>query len=121
MKLPGNATRATTILLTVTTLALGACVTRDDILVKTVPVGSGVSRLKPLPFVACVKEKWRARPLAVGEYSPSQDGDIVTVHGTDGKTLLLIDAEPSASGTGYTIYGDTVRASVYVADAHTCD
>jgi len=34
---------------------------------------------------------------------------------------LLIDAEPSANGAGYTIYGDIVSASAYVADAHKCD
>ena len=35
--------------------------------------------------------------------------------------MLLVDAEPSANGTGYTIYGDIVGAAVYVADAHKCD
>ncbi|SAL26609.1 hypothetical protein AWB64_02201 [Caballeronia sordidicola] len=105
----------------VTALALGGCVTQYDSLVKTVPVGSGTSHLTVLPFTACVKAKWAARPLKTGEYSPNADGDVITVHGPRGETLLLIDAEPSANGTGYTIYGDIVSAAVYVADAHTCD
>ncbi len=90
-------------------------------MVKTVPVGSGTSHLGVLPFAACVKAKWAARPLKTGEYTPNADGDVITVHGPKGETLLLIDAEPSANGTGYTIYGDIVGAAVYVADAHTCD
>jgi hypothetical protein len=104
-----------------TALALSACVTQYDSLVKTVPVGSGTSRLAVLPFTACVKAKWAARPLKIGEYSPNADGDVITVHGPKGETMLLVDAEPSANGTGYTIYGDIVGAAVYVADAHTCD
>jgi hypothetical protein len=35
---------------------------------------------------------------------------------------VLLYAQPSAAGTtGYTIYGDVVAASRYVAAAHTCD
>lgn len=112
---------ALTATVAVTALALGGCVTQYDSLVKTVPVGSGTSRLGVLPFAACVKAKWAARPLKTGEYSPNVDGDVITVHGPKGETLLLIDAEPSANGTGYTIYGDIVGAAAYVADAHTCD
>ncbi|MGA7815755.1 hypothetical protein [Caballeronia sp.] len=118
MKLSGI---AVSMMLTATTLALSACVTTADKLVQTVPVGAGTSRLPPLPFVACVKAKWRLRPLKIGEYSPNADGDVVTVHGASGQTMLLIDAEPSANGTGYTIYGDIVGAAAYVTDAHTCD
>lgn len=118
MKLPGLAAST---LLTVAALMLGGCVTQDDQLIKTVPVGSGTSRLKPLPFVACVKAKWGVRPLKIGEYSPNVDGDVLTVHGANGQTILLVDAEPSANGTGYTIYGDTVAANAYVIDAHACD
>lgn len=118
MKLPGIAAST---LLTVAALMLTGCVTEDNQLIKTVPVGSGTSRLKPLAFVACVKQKWAVRPFKVGEYSPNVDGDVVTVHGTDGRTILLVDAEPSANGTGYTLYGDTVAANAYVIDAHGCD
>ena len=101
--------------------ALSACTTSYDALVKTVPVGSGTSHLATLPFVACVKAKWATRPLKIGEYSPNADGAVITVHGATGQTMLLVDAEPSANGTGYTIYGDIVSASAYVADAHKCD
>lgn len=101
--------------------ALSACVTQYDQLIKTVPVGSGTSQLKTLPFVTCVKAKWVKRPLKIGEYSPNADGAVITVHGANGQTILLVDAEPSATGTGYTIYGDTISAAAYVADAHTCD
>jgi hypothetical protein len=118
MKLPGIVAST---LLTAGALTLAGCVTQDNQLIKTVPVGSGTSRLKPLPFVACVKSKWGVRPLKIGEYSPNVDGDVLTVHGTDGKTILLVDAEPSANGTGYTIYGDTLAANAYVVDAHGCD
>jgi hypothetical protein len=124
MKTPRRAAALTLTLpltIAVATLALSGCVTQYDSLVKTVPVGSGTSRLAVLPFAACVKAKWAARPLKIGEYTPNADGDVVAVHGPNGQTMLLIDAEPSGSGTGYTIYGDIVGAAVYVADAHTCD
>jgi hypothetical protein len=104
-----------------TALGLGACATQDTSLIQTVPVGSGTSHLAVLAFTACVKEKWRARPLKVGEFSYNAEGDVLTVHGNTERTLVLLDAEPSANGTGYTIYGDVVAASKYVADAHTCD
>jgi len=112
---------AAAVTLSVAVLALSACATQYDSLIKTVPVGSGTSRLTALPFVACVKAKWAIRPLKIGEYSPNADGDVITVHGANGQTMLLIDAEPSGNGTGYTIYGDIVSAAAYVADAHKCD
>jgi hypothetical protein len=112
---------AAAVTLSVAVLALSACATQSDSLIKTVPVGSGTSHLATRPFVECVKPKWATRPLKVGEYSPNADGDVITVHGANGQTILLIDAEPSANGTGYTIYGDTVSAAAYVADAHKCD
>jgi uncharacterized lipoprotein YajG len=112
---------AAAVTFTVAVLALSACTTQSDSLIKTVPVGSGTSHLATLPFVACVKAKWAARPLKIAEYSPNADGDVITVHGANGQTILLIDAEPSATGTGYTIYGDTISAAAYVADAHKCD
>jgi hypothetical protein len=122
MKTPRLAAAVTTAMTIATAaLALSACVTQYDSLVKTVPVGSGTSRLTVLPFVGCVKAKWAARPLKIGEYSPNADGAVITVHGAKGETMLLVDAEPSANGTGYTIYGDIVGAAVYVADAHKCD
>jgi hypothetical protein len=110
-----------TAFMAVITLTLSACATNDTSLIQTVPVGSGTSKLTVLPFTACVKEKWRKRPLKVGEFSFNADGDVLTVHGTTQRTLVLLDAEPSALGTGYTIYGDVVAASSYVADAHTSD
>jgi hypothetical protein len=112
---------AAAVTVTLSVFALSACVTQYDQLIKTVPVGSGTSQFKTLPFVACVKAKWATRPLKVGEYSPNADGAVITVHGANGQTILLIDAEPSANGTGYTIYGDTIAAAAYVADAHKCD
>ena len=112
---------AVTFALSVAVIALSACATQYDSLIKTVPVGSGTSHLAVLPFVSCVKAKWATRPLKISEYSPNADGDVIAVHGTNGQTMLLIDAEPSANGAGYTIYGDIVSASAYVADAHKCD
>ena len=112
---------AAAVTLSVAAFALSACVTQYDSLIKTVPVDSGTSQLKTLPFVACVKAKWATRPLKIGEYSPNADGSVITVHGANGQTMLLIDAEPSANGTGYTIYGDIVSAAAYVTDAHKCD
>jgi hypothetical protein len=109
MKTQRLAATAVTFALSVAVFALSACVTQYDSLIKTVP------------FVACVKAKWATRPLKIGEYSPNADGDVITVHGANGQTMLLIDAEPSGNGTGYTIYGDIVGASAYVADAHKCD
>jgi|SRR5580698_6564105 hypothetical protein len=107
--------------LTLAAIGLSACATQDRTLIQTVPVGSGTSHLPVLAFTACVKEKWRARPLKVGEFSYNADGDVLTIHGNTERTLVLLDAEPSANGTGYTVYGDVVAASSYVADAHTCD
>jgi hypothetical protein len=121
MKTPRIAAAVLTLSLSVAVFALSACETQYDSLIKTVPVGSGTSHLATLPFVACVKAKWATRPLKIGEYSPNADGAVITVHGANGQTILLIDAEPSANGAGYTIYGDTVRAATYVADAHKCD
>ena len=121
MKTPRIAAAVLTLSLSVAVFALSACETQYDSLIKTVPVGSGTSHLATLPFVACVKAKWATRPLKIGEYSPNADGAVITVHGANGQTILMIDAEPSANGAGYTIYGDTVRAAAYVADAHKCD
>jgi hypothetical protein len=117
MKTQGIATA----LMTLAALSLGACATQDTSLIQTVPVGSGTSKLTVLPFTACVKAKWRKRPLKVGEFSINADGDVLTVRGATERTLILLDAQPSALGTGYTIYGDVIAASAYVADAHTCD
>jgi hypothetical protein len=110
-----------TALMAVIALSLTACATNDTSLMQTVPVGSGTSKLTVLPFTACVKEKWRRRPLKVDEFSMNAEGDVLSVHGTTQRTLVLLDAEPSALGTGYTIFGDVVAASGYVADAHACD
>jgi hypothetical protein len=121
MKTQRLAAAAVTFALSVAVIALSACATQYDSLIKTVPVGSGTSHLAVLPFVSCVKAKWATRPLKISEYSPNADGDVIAVHGANGQTMLLIDAEPSANGAGYTIYGDIVSASAYVADAHKCD
>jgi len=58
MKTQRLAAAVTFSLLSVAVFALSACVTQYDSLIKTVPVGSGTSQLKALPFVACVKAKW---------------------------------------------------------------
>jgi len=92
MKTQRLAAAAVTFALSVAVFALSACATQYDSLIKTVPVGSGTSHLA-----------------------------VLAVHGANGQTMLLIDAEPSANGAGYTIYGDIVSASAYVADAHKCD
>jgi hypothetical protein len=114
MKLPALATAFAA-------LTLCACVTQEDQLVKSVPVGSGTSKLTVLPFIACVKAKWAASGRRIGSYSPDPDGQILVVKGPNGTDTVLLQAEPSALGAGYTIYGDIAAASRFVADAHTCD
>lgn len=108
--------------------ALGAslvsgCVSTDDALVRTVPVGSGTSQFKPYDFVRCVKEKWTPIAGRLREYSPSSDTQAVAVPsgGYASPSVVLVIAQASANGTGYTIYGDVAVASRYVAAAHTCD
>ncbi|TCK38070.1 hypothetical protein B0G84_3373 [Paraburkholderia sp. BL8N3] len=104
------------------TLVLSACASQtDNNLMQTVPVGSGTSRLAIYPFVECVKPKWTSLAAKVRQYAPDSDGQILSVHGKGASDSVLILAEPSANGTGYTIYGDVVAASRYVALAHSCD
>jgi hypothetical protein len=104
-------------------LALTGCVSTDDALLKTVPVGSGTSQLMPYDFTRCVKTKWQALDGRVREYSISSDSQAVSIPGKGyaSQSTVLAVAQQSASGTGYTIYGDVAVASRYVAAAHTCD
>ena len=102
---------------------LSACVSTDDALLKTVPFGSGTSQYKPYDFVRCVKEKWTPIAPRVREYSPSADTLAVSVPGggMTSQSVVLVIAQASANGTGYTIYGDVAAAGRYVTATHTCD
>jgi hypothetical protein len=104
-------------------LALTGCVSTDDTLLKTVPVGSGTSRLSPYDFVACTKAKWAPMDARVRIYSLSQDTQAVSIPsgGVTSQSVVLAVAQQSANGTGYTIYGDVAVASRYVAATHQCD
>src|SRR3954452_889865 len=88
------------------TMALAACVSTDDALLKTVPIGSGTSTLGTFEFVKCVKAKWTPMGLPVREYGLGADTQAVSVRGAGGVSTLLAVAQQSAGGTGYTIYGD---------------
>lgn len=101
-------------------LALSSCATDTDLL-KTVPVGSGTSRLAIYDFTRCVKNQWTPLGGRLREYSPGADSEAIGVRGSGDVSTVLALAQPSASGTGYTIYGDVAVASRYVAAAHTCD
>ncbi|MFM0327106.1 hypothetical protein [Caballeronia glebae] len=117
-------TKTTAILLAaIGATALSACVSTDDALLKTVPFGSGTSQYKPYDFVRCVKEKWKPIAPRVREYSPSSDTLAVSVPsgGMTSQSVVLVIAQASANGTGYTIYGDVAGASRYDAATHTCD
>lgn len=102
------------------TTLLAGCQTQDTTLIQNVPVGSGTSTLVVVPFVDCIKAKWGAHGGKLRQYSQDAEGEIVDVRGPDGRTVVMLVAEPSAHGTGYTIYGDIAAAS-YVTEAHTCD
>jgi hypothetical protein len=103
--------------------ALTGCVSTDDALVKSVPVGSGTSHLMPYDFIKCVKAKWSPLDPSVREYSMSADTQAVSIPGKGygSQSVVLAVAQQSANGTGYTIYGDIAVASRYVTAAHTCD
>ncbi|SAL49197.1 hypothetical protein AWB70_03951 [Caballeronia cordobensis] len=113
----------TTWLAAIGACALSACVATDDALLKTVPIGSGTSQFKPYDFVRCVKEKWTPIAGRVREYSPSSDTQAVSIPsgGLTSNSVVLVIAQASANGTGYTIYGDVAIAGRYVAATHTCD
>ncbi|AET91267.1 hypothetical protein BYI23_B006600 [Burkholderia sp. YI23] len=102
---------------------MSACAATDDALLKTVPIGSGTSQFKPYDFVRCVKEKWTPIAGRVREYSPSSDTQAVSIPsgGLTSNSVVLVIAQASANGTGYTIYGDVAIAGRYVAATHTCD
>jgi hypothetical protein len=103
-------------------LILSACAaTTDDSLLKSVPVGSGTSHLPVLAFVDCVKTHWTPKGGRLRQYSPDVEGQILAVHAAGSPDTVLVLAEPSANGTGYTIYGDTAAATGYVAATHACD
>jgi hypothetical protein len=104
-------------------LALTGCISTDDSLLKTVPIGSGTSVLKPFDFVECVKTKWIPLDSHVREYSLSADTQAISIpsKGLTSPSVVLAVAQQSANGTGYTVYGDVAVASRYVAAAHTCD
>ncbi|KMZ12748.1 hypothetical protein BHUM_03316c [Candidatus Burkholderia humilis] len=104
-------------------LALTGCVSTDDALLKTVPVGSGTSHLKPYDFVACAKAKWAPMDARVRIYALSSDTQAVSIPsgGMTSQSVVLAIAQQSANGTGYTIYGDVAVASRYVATTHQCD
>jgi hypothetical protein len=105
--------------------ALAGCATSDDNLINSVPVGSGTSRSPIYDFSRCATQALGAQATQQGQrlrmYSSDADGQIITVRGAGGKAVVLLLAEPSATGTGYTIYGDIAAANRYVAAAHTCD
>jgi hypothetical protein len=103
--------------------ALSGCVSTDDALLKTVPFGSGTSQLKPYDFIRCVKEKWTPMAGRVREYSPSSDTQAISIPsgGLTSPSVVLVIAQASANGTGYTIYGDVAAAGRYAAATHTCD
>lgn len=103
--------------------ALSACVSTDDALLKTVPIGSGTSQSKPYDFIRCVKEKWTPIAGRVREYSPSADTQAVSVPsgGYTSQSVVLVIAQASANGTGYTIYGDVAVGIRYVTATHACD
>jgi hypothetical protein len=120
MKFPALATTAAACALVLS----GCAASMDDAsLMKTVPVGAGTSHIAIYPFIECVKAKWS--PQASGklrQYTPDSDGQVLAVRGATSGDSVLLYAQPSAAGTtGYTIYGDVVAASRYVAAAHTCD
>jgi hypothetical protein len=102
---------------------LGACVSTDDSLLRTVPIGSGTSQAKPYDFIRCVKEKWTPIAGRVREYSPGVDTQAVSIPsgGLTSQSVVLLIAQASANGTGYTIYGDAGVAGRYVSPTHTCD
>ena len=102
---------------------LSACVATDDALLKTGPFGSGTSQYKPYDFIRCVKEKWTPIAPRVREYSPSSDTLAVSVPsgGMTSQSVVLVIAQASANGTGYTLYGDVAAAGRYVTATHTCD
>jgi hypothetical protein len=105
-------------------LVLSGCAASmdDSNLMKNVPVGAGTSHLDIYSFTKCVKEKWTPQAGRLREYSPDADGVVLAVRGATSGDSVLLYAQPSAAGTtGYTIYGDVVAASRYVAAAHTCD
>jgi hypothetical protein len=104
-------------------MALTGCVSTDDALLKTVPVGSGVSQRLPYDFIKCVKAKWSPLDPRVREYSMSADTQAVSIPGKGyaSQSVVLAVAQQSANGTGYTIYGDIAVASRFVTAAHTCD
>jgi hypothetical protein len=104
-------------------LALTGCISTDDALLKTVPVGSGTSHLLPYDFTKCVKAKWAPLDGRVREYSLSADTQAVSIpsKGVASQSVVLAVAQQSANGTGYTIYGDVAVASRYVAATHACD
>ncbi|WP_244817191.1 hypothetical protein [Caballeronia sp. Lep1P3] len=103
------------------TVALTGCVSTDDALLKTVPIGSGTSTLATFEFIKCVKAKWMPLGARVREYGLGADSEAVSVPGRGGASTVLTVAQPSAQGTGYTIYGDIAAASRYVTATHACD
>ncbi|WP_236572499.1 hypothetical protein [Burkholderia sp. 8Y] len=102
-------------------LALTACASTDDALLKTVPIGSGTSTLTTFEFIKCVKGKWTPIGPRVREYGLGADSQAVSIPGQGGSSTVLVVAQPAAYGTGYTIYGDSAAGSRYVAAAHACD
>jgi hypothetical protein len=103
--------------------SLAGCVSTDDALLKTVPVGSGTSRLATFDFIRCVKTKWLPLDARVREYSLGADSQAVSIPGKGvlSQSIVLAVAQQSAGGTGYTIYGDVAQAARFVSAAHTCD
>ncbi|KND60222.1 hypothetical protein BVER_00214 [Candidatus Burkholderia verschuerenii] len=111
--------------LTVGLTAIGAmiltgCISTEDALLKSVPVGSGVSQRLPYDFIKCVKAKWLPLDPRVREYSMSADSQAVSIPGKGyaSQSVVLAVAQQSANGTGYTIYGDIAVASRFVTAAH---
>ncbi len=86
--------------------ALVSCASTDDALMKTVPVGSGTSKLAPYDFTRCVKAKWALLDPRGGYGSSS---------------VVLAVVQQSATSTGYTVYGDVAQTARYVVAANTCD
>ncbi|BAN25338.1 hypothetical protein [Caballeronia insecticola] len=79
--------------------------------------------MAPYDFYRCVKAQWTPIAPKVREYSPSADTQAVSVPsgGLASQSVVLLIAQASASGTGYTIYGDIAGASRYVAATRACN
>ncbi len=98
--------------------ALGGCVSADNALLKTVPVGSGTSHLAPYDFTKCVKSAWTPLDRTVREYSLSADTQAVSIPGKGyaSQSVVLAVAQQSAKGHGLYRVGDIAVATTLRGD-----